>query len=522
MTTQRLVRLITCVLIVSILLPILLSLWLAHRQANQLFNQEMDGYAERVLARTQRVKDQTRTALDEVNRFNGEPCSVEHLRQIQKVSYIHPYIQGIFYLDNANTPCDLLRNTLSKKVPDSEFVTPGGYRVWLTSRYDLQTDDNKIAVSHGNYMVMIDPDSMIDVLPHPAYPIYAAIISTRSHQVIASNHDIDRDIWHNVLQTFKPTLERDGVVYKQQLLPPVGGILLTWSTTKPIDDSWFHQLLIWLPVGLALSVLATFLMLRILRQLRSSHYRILDAIKAGEITVHYQPIVTLENGRIIGAEALARWQQPDGHWLPPDIFIPLAEQTGVITQLTEYIVRSVFDEMGRWLAQNPEQHISINIAASDLYSPTLPTLIKQQCAHWGVEPKQIAIELTERVLVAPEKAMPVLQAYRQLGHSIYIDDFGVGYSSLSYLQELEVDTLKIDKSFVDSLACNPVTAHIIEIAKSLNLSMVAEGIETECQRDWLLAHGVQSGQGWLFSQSLPKKAFIAWAQDNLRQAEAER
>ncbi|VDZ83841.1 Uncharacterized membrane protein YjcC [Kluyvera intermedia] len=118
--------------------------------------------------------------------------------------------------------------------------------------------------------------------------------------------------------------------------------------------------------------------------------------------------------------------------------------------------------------------------------------------------------------------MPVLQAYRQLGHSIYIDDFGVGYSSLSYLQELEVDTLKIDKSFVDSLACNPVTAHIIEIAKSLNLSMVAEGIETECQRDWLLAHGVQSGQGWLFSQSLPKKAFIAWAQDNLRQTEVER
>lgn len=522
MTTRHLVRLITSVLIVSILLPILLSLWLAHRQAKEQFTQEMDGYAERVLARGQRVKDQTRIALDEVNLFNGEPCSVEHLRLIQKVSYIHQYIQGIFYLDDASAPCDLLRNTLSEKVPNSEFITPGGYRVWLTSRYDLQTNNYKIAVSQGKYMVMIDPDSMIDVLPHPAYPIHAAIISTRSHQVIASNHAIDPDIWHNVLRTFQPTLERNGVVYKQQLLPPVGGILLTWSPTKPIDDSWFHQLLFWLPVGLALSGLASFLMLRILRQLQSSHYRILDAIKAGEMTVHYQPIVSLESGRIIGAEALARWQQPDGHWLPPDIFIPLAERTGVITQLTEHIVSTVFTEMGRWLAQNPEQHISINIAATDLYSPTLPTLMSQQMTHWGVAANQFAIELTERVMVTPEKAMPVLQAYRQLGHPIYIDDFGVGFSSLSYLQELEVDTLKIDKSFVDTLECNPVTVHIIEIAKSLNLSMVAEGVETESQRDWLVAHGVQAGQGWLFSQSLPKKAFIAWAQENLRQTDAWR
>lgn len=522
MTTQRLVRLVTSVLIVSILLPIILSLWLAHRQANDLFNQEMDGYADRILARTQRVKDQVRTALNEINRFKGEPCSLEHLRQLQKVSYIHQYIQGIFYLDNAVKPCELLRNTLSQKVPNSEFVTPGGYRVWLTSRYDLQTNDNMIAVSRGKYMVMIDPDSMIDVLPHPAYPLHAAIISTRNHRVIASNYAIDPDIWQNALHTFQPVIEHNGVVYKQQLLPPVGGILLTWSTTNPIDNSWYHQLLFWLPVGLVLSALASFLMLRILRQLQSSHYRILDAIKAGEITVHYQPIVALKSGRIIGAEALARWQQPDGHWLPPDMFIPLAEQTGVITQLTEHIVSSVFSEMGRWLAQHPEQHISINIAATDLYSSTLPALMSQQCARWGVEPSQIAIELTERVLVSPEKALPVLQSYRQAGHPIYIDDFGVGYSSLSYLQELEVDTLKIDKCFVDTLACNPVTAHIIEIAKSLNLSMVAEGIETECQRDWLVAHGVQSGQGWLYSPSLPKKAFMAWAQENRRQTDAER
>ncbi|WP_432700848.1 EAL domain-containing protein [Kluyvera cryocrescens] len=515
MPTQRPVRHITSVLIVSIFLPIAMSLWLAHRQAHELFKQEMDSYTESVLERTRLVKQQARTALAEANGFHGVPCSPEHLQQIQKVSYIHQYIQSIFYLENTDRDCTMLRNSLSEKVPGSEYVTPAGYHVWLTSRHDLNTDDNMVAISRGKYMAMIDPDSLIDVLPHPRYPIYAAIISTRGQRVIASNHPLDPHIWQNTLHTFQPTLEVNGMVYRQQVLPPVGAILLTWAPTAPIDANLIHQLLFWLPVGLVLSGLATFIVLRIVRRLQSSHYRILDAIKEGEFTVHYQPIVELKSGRVIGAEALARWQQPEGRWLPPDIFIDLAEQAGVIRPLTEYIVRSVFNDMGRWLAQHPDLYISINIAAADLHSPTLPVLINQQVKQWQVSTKQIAIELTERNLADPETAIPVLQAYRELGHTVYIDDFGVGYSSLSYLQDLEVDTLKIDKSFIDTLESNQVIGHIIEMAKSLNLSMVAEGIECAHQRDWLVAHGVRSGQGWLFSKPLPKDAFIDWVNDNL-------
>lgn len=522
MPAQRPVRHITSVLIVSIFLPIILSLWLAHRQAHELFLQEMDGYAERIQARTQRVKEQTRIALEEVNRFHGVPCSPEHQLLIQKVSYIHQYIQRIFYLNDDDERCKLIRNTLAEKVPGSEFVTPAGYHVWLTSRHDLHTDDNMVAISHGKYMAVIDPDSLIDVLPHPSYPIYAAIITDRGLRVIASNHPIAPDVWQNVLHHDQPMLEVDGIVYKQQPLPPVGSTLITWSATKPIDTNWFHQLLLWLPIGLVLSALASFVVLRILRRLQSSHYRILDAIKAGEITVHYQPIVSLEDGRVVGAEALARWQQPDGRWLSPEVFIPVAEQTGVIGPLTEYIVRSVFNELGHWLAQHPEMHISINIAAADLQSATLPALIHQQVQRWQVSTTQVAIEITERDLVARETAIPALEAYRKQGYTIYIDDFGVGYSSLSYLNDLQVDALKIDKTFVDTLECNPVVNHIIEIAKSLNLSVVAEGIEHESQREWLKARGVTSGQGWLFSKPMPAEAFIDWAEDSLGHAGGER
>ena len=117
---------------------------------------------------------------------------------------------------------------------------------------------------------------------------------------------------------------------------------------------------------------------------------------------------------------------------------------------------------------------------------------------------QIALELTEREFADPKNSAPFIAKYRQAGHSIYIDDFGTGYSSLSYLQDLDVDILKIDKSFVDALEYNNVTPHIIEIAKALKLEMVAEGIETENQETWLRKHGVQYGQGWLYSKALPK------------------
>jgi sensor c-di-GMP phosphodiesterase-like protein len=160
-------------------------------------------------------------------------------------------------------------------------------------------------------------------------------------------------------------------------------------------------------------------------------------------------------------------------------------------------------------------HVSINLAPADLLSSTLPGHINHLLNKWQIPPSQIALELTERGFADPKVSAPAIAGFRRAGHSIYIDDFGTGYSSLSYLQDLDVDTLKIDKSFVDALEYKSVTPHIIEMAKSLKLAMVAEGVETEGQLAWLRRHGVQYGQGWLYSKALPKMEFITWAENNL-------
>lgn len=514
MFTQRPMKRITSMLVISPLLPLILSLWIAKHQAHELFTENMDNVTNQIHVRTQRIAEQTQAVLVELSHFHGIPCSDEHLRLIQKVTLIHPYIQNIIYQKNSVNSCNQQKYVITDKLQGSEFITSAGYHIWLELLNEPHFKENFVAISYGKYIAVINPDALIDILPPAAGPFYVAVISTRGHRVVASNHPVNLNILLSTLRSSWSMQEINGYLYERQPLPLLGSVLLTWTATNPIRNSWLHQLLFCLPLGLIISSLTLFMVLRALNRIKSPRNLILGAIRRGEITVHYQPIVELKSGHIKGAEALARWQQSDGKWISPDVFIPLAEQTGIISILTEHIVQCVFNDMGRWLAQHPHLYVSINFSATDLHSPTLPELINQQIGLWRLSPAQIAIELTENNQIDPKIAAPVLQGYRNLGHTIYIDDFGTGYSNMSRLQELEVDTLKIDKSFVDNFQSTPIPNYIIEMAKALNLTMVAEGIETQAQRESLVEYGVQSGQGWLFSKPLDKTNFIRWVQHN--------
>ncbi|MDQ4431187.1 EAL domain-containing protein [Yokenella regensburgei] len=517
MTTRHLVGLVTGVLIISVFLPIMLSIWLANRQANEQFTQELDSYTSRVLTRTMRVTEQAKAALNQAEQFKGAACSEDHLRNMRKISYLFRYVQEILWVEDSVPRCSSLENiSESVKFPPPERMTPDGYKAWYTDLSDLGISHPMTALGSEHYMVMINPASLIDVLPSSSTTIYAALIGINHQEVIAKSQPVDIAIWQKMVDKKLSTLRQDNTVYNLRQYPDLGIAILTWSSVKPLEIQWYRQLGLWLPIGILVSVLLCFFFVHLLRRLQSPHHRMQDAINANDIVVHYQPIVSLHTGRIVGAEALARWQQPDGSWLSPEIFVPLAEQTGLITELTERIIWNVFHDLGKWLHQNPELHISINLSVADLMSPALPGLLSKQLNQWQVKPSQVALELTERGFADPKKTGPVLDKFRKNGHAVYIDDFGTGYSSLRYLQDLNVDTLKIDKSFVDALEYKQVTPHIIEIAKSLGLDMVAEGVETPAQRDWLRTHGVQYGQGWLYSKALPKAEFILWAEANLK------
>ena len=517
MTTRHQVSLVTGVLILAIILPVALSIWLATQQAKEQFYSELDNFSVRVLARVQQVADQAREALKEADAHTATTCSPEHLLTMRRIAYTHRYIQEVLWLREGIPQCSSLEeHQVSATFPTPDHLTADGYRTWLTSVSDLGLKHKMTAMGSEHHVVMIDPVSFIDVIPLGHEEIHTLLFGTKRDQIIISSKPLNADVWEKIKHQNAETLTLNSTVYRLHRIPELGLAIVTWSSTLPLQNKLHQQLMLWLPIGLFTSLLASFLLLRLLRRLRSPRNGMLDALNSHAIQVYYQPIISLQSGKIVGAEALARWRQPDGSFLSPDIFIPLAEQTGLITRLTEDIVRKIFADLGNWLRRRPEIRISINLSVDDLRSPKLPLLLQEQLQLWGISAQQIILEITERGFVDPQTTLPVIAGYRQAGHRISIDDFGTGYSSLSYLQKLDVDTLKIDKSFVDTLEYELLTPHIIEMAKALNLTTVAEGVETESQRDWLRMHGVQYAQGWLYSKALPKETFILWAENNLK------
>ena len=465
MTTRHLVSVVTCMLVISVLIPVCLSVWLAHRHAQEQFIEDLDNYSSRVQIRTDKVISQAKSALAEMQKFKGIPCSREHAMAMRRSSFSWRYVQEVIYVDDLQPRCSSLeQESHAPPFPPAMKITADGYRGWVTSQNDLGLDRYMVAFGTHSYIVMIDPASLIDVIPFGSWPIDVALVGTLRDVVFASSSKLDMQVFNNMQRSGSTHFQHDGSMYNVHNVPELGFSIVVWASLQPLQEIWHHQLIFWLPFGVLFSLLTAWFVLRILRRLQSPRYRLLDAINAREIQVHFQPIVTLNSGRVTGAEALARWPQTDGSYLSPDIFVSLAEQTGLTNQLTTLIIEKVFEDLGEWLRQHPDQHISINLAPADLLSGELPPLLSRLLNHWQLPPSQIALELTERGFTDPAVCAPAIAGLRRAGHSVYIDDFGTGYSSLSYLQDLDVDTLKIDKSFVDALEYKNVTPHIIEMA----------------------------------------------------------
>lgn len=250
--------------------------------------------------------------------------------------------------------------------------------------------------------------------------------------------------------------------------------------------------------------------------------RLHRAIERGEILVHYQPQVHLVSHRVVGLEALARWNDPESGLISPATFIPLAEETGLIVPIGEAVLRQACRQLKVWQqAGHPSLQVSVNLSARQFRQPDLAGRVAAVLAETGVQPDCLELELTESCIMQDaEAALHILGQLKAMGVRLSIDDFGTGYSSLVYLRRFPIDTLKIDRAFtqdmVSSADAEAIIDAIIAMAAALKLTVIAEGVETQAQMAMLLKQKCFLAQGFAFCKPMPAPELTAWLENGAR------
>jgi len=235
----------------------------------------------------------------------------------------------------------------------------------------------------------------------------------------------------------------------------------------------------------------------------------------GQFMLVYQPKLDFHTGRIVAAEALLRWRHPERGMVPPGSFIPFAEQTGFIREITPWVLDAAIRQLAQWRTQGLGIAVSANLSTLDLLDPELPRRVKALLEFHGVPADRLCLEITESALMdEPALALAHLNALAALGVKLSIDDYGVGQASLAYLKSLPVNELKLDRSFVTAITDSPRNAAIVQstimLSHALGLSVVAEGVETEEELAWLRAHGCDVGQGYRISRPMMAADLPGW------------
>lgn len=251
------------------------------------------------------------------------------------------------------------------------------------------------------------------------------------------------------------------------------------------------------------------------RDMLSLKSQLREAIHSGQLTLHYQPKIDHRSYRVIGLEALARWNHPEKGLLAPDDFIPLAEEAGLIGEVTRWVLTTSIAQLASLHAKGYRLTMGVNLSARNLHDLELPALISTLLAGNEVAPEYLTLEITESaVMFNPADALAILDRLDRMGITLAIDDFGTGYSSLAHLRQLPVDEIKIDKSFVIDMEENEndavIVRSIIDLAHNLGLKVVAEGVDTKDAWDTLTVLGCDQSQGYFMSRPLPEGALIQW------------
>jgi sensor c-di-GMP phosphodiesterase-like protein len=473
--------------------------------------EQMNARGERFLDRLEQIFGQLREGVDQLAAQPSRQCDAPMLAALNQVGFDYRFVFEAAFV-NGNQSCSSRPGRATADLdrpPDIEGPT---YKYWLNTSTEPNDNLAALMLGRGNFRVSTSRGHLTDVVDLSDNGSLLVLLDKGQRAVPVLGPP---QVWPPT-RNWPPssgdalTITADRLIYRMSTKSPDYQLVLI---TPRINLMARLNSPLWLlfPASLLIAIFSGWSVLVLVRQRRTLNGELQGALRRGEIRVLYQPIFDLSSRRCVGAEALVRWRRPDGTLTSPDLFIPLAENTGLIREITDFVLQQLLEQLGQVLRANPHLYISVNLAACDVMEPRIGPVVGQLLDLYRVSPRQIAFEVTERGLIDVVPARENLQSLRDLGHPVLIDDFGTGYCSLAYLQTLPVDCLKIDKAFIDALghdaASSGVAPHIIRMAHALDLKVIAEGIESEAQAILLGSEGVNYGQGWLFAQALNSRQF---------------
>lgn len=497
-----------CMLLAA-LLALAAAPWLAWQEAErQAYAAQSDlglRYAHDMLYRVDETVRQALGGLALLSRYGADPCSAEAQATMRRVALGASYLKAVGHVRDGVMQCSSLGGApfpLGSRV----LRQSTGELIYARVPVDGSRPSSLMAIQRGGFGALFDSNLPLDTgTASPGMSLAVLHLERRADEPVSMASGFVDRAWVARLDGQAQVSFTDGnylvSIARSTLTPSAGVAALPLSAVAAQRNALAWRLV---PAGLVAGIAMAAALLLLARQQNSLESALRKALRNDELFLLYQPVVDLGSGRCIGVEALLRWRRSSGELIGPDLFIPLAEQTGMITRVTARVLQLVERDTSAFLHTHPDFHVAINLAASDLHSNAIVAALEPMLAASGPGTANVVVEITERGILDIEAARPVIGALRGRGVHVAIDDFGTGYAGLSYLESLQVDFLKIDRSFIETIGTgaptNQVVGHIIAMASAMGLRMVAEGIETPAQADYLRERGVQFAQGWLFGK----------------------
>ncbi|MFO1080029.1 MAG: EAL domain-containing protein [Reyranellaceae bacterium] len=504
------------VALVAVAAPVLASLYLARQQSIAEQQAHMAQLARDVLRRSDQTRTQLIEAFEQMKDVDpATPCSPGRIRLMGRLALVSDQLQGLAYVDGDRLLCSsfgVFDPPVPVGAPHYRAAYGGEVRIGVELPAIPGTGFILVSRIGTGSTGIVHPRLLLDVLTEEG-DIAVGLIGRSARRPIALRGTFDQ-AWLTALgdRSAIDLFDGDHVVAVRR--SNIGDyVAFAAVPAVSIEAGLRRTAAVLVPIGAVAGAVLAFAVFYVARLQLGVPALLKAALRRGEIFVEYQPVVDLRTGAWVGAEALVRWQRRNGETMRPDLFIPVAEESGLIGRVTEAVADIVGREAAGLFARQPGFHLALNLSSIDLASDRVLDLLQRLAVRTGARAGNLVVEITERGLVRGPAVGSRLEALRRSGILIAIDDFGTGYSSLSYLKTLEVDLLKIDKSFVDTIGRDAVTSHvvsqIIEMAKGLKLGLIAEGIEQEQQLRFLRERGVDFGQGWRFARPMAFDALLA-------------